>query len=121
MNLIIAGTRTFNNFTLLEKEVHSFIHRHQEQEYEKITVICGMARGADLLGRRLAIENNWEVVEMAADWNRFGKAAGYKRNTEMAKVANACIVFWDGKSKGTGHMINLAKEYKLILRVIQYE
>ena len=36
----------------------------------------------------------------------------------MAKEADACIVFWDGKSTGTKNMIDLAKKYKLKLRVI---
>lgn len=121
MNLIIAGTRTFNDFSLLEKEVCSFVCRHYESENERITVICGMARGADSLGRQLAINNNWKVIEMPADWNKYGKSAGYIRNAEMAKIADACIIFWDGKSKGSLHMQTLAKEYGLILRIVQYK
>ena len=57
---------------------------------------------------------------MPADWNKHGKSAGYRRNEEMAKVADACICFWDGVSKGTMHMINLAKEYGLETEVIEY-
>jgi len=36
----------------------------------------------------------------------------------MAKYANVLIAFWDGKSKGTKHMIDLAKKYKLVVKVI---
>jgi hypothetical protein len=53
-------------------------------------------------------------------WDIFGKSAGYKRNEEMAKVADACVIFWDGKSKGTKHMIDIAKKYKLKLRIIMF-
>jgi hypothetical protein len=38
----------------------------------------------------------------------------------MAKVADACVIFWDGKSKGTKHMIDIAKKYKLKLRIIMF-
>ena len=39
----------------------------------------------------------------------------------MAKYADACIVFWDGISKGTEHMINLAKQYNIQLSIVKYE
>ena len=38
----------------------------------------------------------------------------------MAKIADACLCFWDGKSKGTGHMIDLAAEFDLITEVVKY-
>ena len=36
-----------------------------------------------------------------------GKKAGYLRNVDMAEYADALVAFWDGKSKGTGHMIDI--------------
>lgn len=116
MNLIIAGSRTFSDFALLKKEVHNFL---QSLDFLGLpTIICGMARGADLLGRKLAIEYSWEFIEMPANWNEFGKSAGYKRNEAMAQIADACIVFWDGQSRGSAHMISLAKQYDLKLKVV---
>ena len=53
-------------------------------------------------------------------WDIYGKSAGYKRNEEMAKVADSCVVFWDGKSSGTKHMIDLVKKFNLKLRVINF-
>ena len=35
------------------------------------------------------------------------------RNLQMAKNAEALIAIWDGKSKGTQHMIRIAKQYGL--------
>ena len=54
------------------------------------------------------------------EWDKFGKRAGYIRNEEMAQYADACVCFWDYQSKGTKHMINLAKAYSLKLRVVKY-
>jgi len=48
------------------------------------------------------------------------RVLGYVRNTQMAKYADACVVFWDGESRGTKHMIDLAKKHKLQLRIIKY-
>lgn len=57
---------------------------------------------------------------MKADWDIYGKSAGYIRNAEMAKYADACVVFWDGKSRGTKHMIDLAKKEGIGLKVVNY-
>lgn len=56
-----------------------------------------------------------------ADWDRYGKAAGYLRNTEMAKNADALVAFWDGMSLGTRHMIETAKAHGLKVRVKRYD
>ena len=50
---------------------------------------------------------------MPADWNKYGKSAGYKRNEEMANIADAALVIWDGESRGSKHMIDIAKKQKL--------
>lgn len=52
---------------------------------------------------------------------RHGKAAGYLRNTEMAKNADALVAFWDGMSLGTRHMIETAKAHGLNVRVKRYD
>jgi hypothetical protein len=38
----------------------------------------------------------------------------------MSNYADALIAFWDGKSKGTLHMINESKIKKLKLRIVKY-
>ncbi len=77
-----------------------------------------VARGADRLGERYAKERGYPVRLFPADWEKFGKSAGYRRNAEMAKYADGLIAFWDGRSAGTGHMIYLAK--KNAIKVARY-
>ena len=118
MKLIIAGSRDFNNYKTLEIETSKFIRDHTYNE--PITVVCGMARGADLLGKKFAEENSYNVIERPANWILHGKSAGYRRNEEMATISTHCIVFRVGgeSSKGSTHMINLAKKHELVLKVI---
>jgi len=112
MKTIIAGSRNFNDYELL----------YQICEDEKITeVVSGTARGADLLGERYAKENEIPIKRFPANWNEYGKSAGYKRNAEMAKYAEALIAFWDGESKGTKHMVDLAKQHNLKVHIVFYE
>ena len=76
-----------------------------------------MARGVDLQGYDWAKKNQIPILEFPADWNTYGERAGYLRNEVMAQNADALIAIWDGYSKGTKHMIDLAKQYKLKIYV----
>ena len=120
--IIIAGSRTFSNYNLLKKECNKFIqHCINNLDNRCFEIISGNARGADKLGEKYAKEHNYTCSVKPADWNKYGKRAGYLRNADMAQEANALIAFWDGKSKGTNHMIQLAKKANLNVKVILYE
>lgn len=110
--VIIAGSRTFTDYAFLKKSCE-----HLLQNKERIEIVSGGARGTDKLGERFAKEKEYGLKVFNADWNTFGKSAGVRRNKEMANYANALIAFWDGKSKGTKHMIDFAKEKGLNVRV----
>lgn len=116
MKLIIAGGRDFEDYDLLTEKVSKIT----SSITQPIIVISGCAKGADSLGVMYAFKHKLEIIEMPADWDKHGKSAGYLRNLEMAKIADACICFWDGNSLGTKHIIGLAKKYNLKLRVIRY-
>ena len=115
MKLIVAGSREFNNYDLLKKSIQENFQRYEVEE-----IVSGTARGADTLGEQFAKEYNIQVKKFPANWDLYGKSAGYRRNVEMADYADALIAFWDGKSKGTGHMINIAKDKNLRVIVINF-
>lgn len=114
--VIVAGTRYFNNYDLMCKKLDYFLCN-----LEDIEIVSGTARGADALGEQYANEHNLTIKQFPADWDKYGKRAGYLRNNQMADYANYLVAFWDGKSKGTSLMINLAKEKGLKIRVVYYE
>ena len=93
----------------------------QDETGEEIVIISGHALGADSLDERYAQERGFKIETYPADWKKYGRAAGPIRNEQMANIANALIAFWDGKSKGTKNMINLAKKKGLQVFVAQYE
>jgi hypothetical protein len=80
-------------------------------------VISGAARGADQLGELWAAEFQVPCERFPADWDRYGKSAGYRRNEQMASAAEALIALWDGESRGTKHMIETAKRKGLKVHV----
>jgi len=81
------------------------------------TVISGTAAGVDVHGERWAEEQGIPVEKYPADWNKHGKSAGHIRNAEMADVADALVAIWDGESRGTKGMIELALKKGLSLYI----
>ena len=112
MKVIIAGGRDFNDYELLKDKCDKILNSQIE-----ITIVSGGANGADYLGEKYAKEREYELIIFPADWNKYGKSAGPIRNTQMAENSDALIAFWDGKSKGTQHMINLAEKKGLMVEV----
>ena len=112
MRVIVAGSRDFNDYGLLKSVLDTI---------ENIdSIVCGMAHGVDLLGKKWADENKIPVSEFPADWNRYKKKAGHIRNWEMAKNADCLICFWNGESPGSRSMINIASQFGLSGIVIDY-
>ena len=124
MRLLIAGSRSFNDFSFLEKEVLKFLKENRKNG-EKIEIISGRARGADELGEKFAEKYNLDIIKKPADWNRYGKGAGHIRNKEMAGIATHAILFWDGHSPGTKNMKKLLNnspgEHPLIMSCILFK
>lgn len=131
IRIIIAGGRDFNRYDFLSTVVTSVISKmigpfNRSIDESNIKIISGRARGADQHGERFAEENGYECVKFPAKWDELGKRAGYVRNVEMAKYAKSddaygvLIAFWDRKSKGTEHMIDIAKKYGLETHIFTY-
>ncbi len=113
--VIIAGGRDFSDYQLLVEKCDKYLANKTN-----IEIVSGTAKGADSLGERYAKERGYSLKTFPADWAAFGKRAGYLRNEQMANYANALIAFWDGESRGTKHMIDIATEKGLLVKVVPY-
>ena len=126
MRLIIAGSRDFDNYALLLRAADQFIAQHlplstDNRNPADVEIVSGCARGADTLGERFGTELGCVVVRMPADWQTHGKAAGFIRNEQMAQYGTHLLAFWDGRSRGTEHMIDAATRKGLTVKIIRYE
>jgi hypothetical protein len=114
MKLAIIGSRGFSDYELLCNEL--------ADKKDKIhCIVSGGARGADSLGERWANENGKQKIIYKAEWDRYGKKAGYLRNELIVRDSDAVIAFWDGISKGTKHSIDLCSKLDKPLKIIRYE
>ena len=101
--LIIAGSR---NISVSTKRVFAAL---DQVDWPVTHVVSGCARGADRLGEHYARSRNLSVDQFPADWDTFGKSAGPRRNKQMLEHSDALFAIWDGKSRGTQHMINITR------------
>ena len=120
--VIVAGSRTATSeatYQLLTERLDNLLCH--KRETHRIVIVSGTANGADKLGERYAADRNWSLERYPADWDTHGKSAGYKRNVEMAENADALVALWDGKSRGTKHMLDIARDRSIPSRTIYFE
>lgn len=122
--IVVCGSRDFDDYKLLKLTLKEYINGLDIVDLNQIVVISGAARGADTLGEHFAYDYQIAVCRFPAKWDELGKRAGWVRNAEMAKYAaekhGVLFAFWDGKSRGTKNMIDLANRYGLEVHVVNY-
>jgi hypothetical protein len=130
--LIIAGGRDYgrrfneDGSLDLEWEIdcwNQFVHcmNHMTMRFKApFTLISGGAKGADNFAEEWAEQGFIPIQVFEADWKKYGKGAGYVRNEEMAIEGDVLAAFWDGKSRGTKHMIDLALKHGLEVHIYRY-
>ena len=121
MKILVVGSRNFNNYELLKNTIDA-----TAEVYDDIEIVSGGAKGADSLAEQYAKEKGYALKIFPADWNKYGKSAGYRRNAEMHKYISEfkdrlCVAFWDGQSKGTQHNFELAAQYKNPIILVKYQ
>ena len=101
VKVIIAGSRNGTDYQTVENAI-------ELSEYKITKIISGGCRGVDKLGEHYAKEHKIPLEVIEADWAKYGKAAGPKRNQQMAEKADALIAILYPRSKGTRSMIKIA-------------
>ena len=110
MKVVIAGGRKYHMIASDVKWLNEL-----NKEIDITEIVSGKATGADYWGEQWAKYNNIPIKEFPAKWkNGLGGvdySAGHKRNEEMAKYADAVVLFPGGT--GTANMRKNAIKYGL--------
>lgn len=114
MKVIIAGSREITDYEVVKQAISN-------AKFAIDRVVSGKASGVDELGERWAMENDIPIIPFPAPWKLLGNHAGYFRNVAMSEYADALIAVWDGESKGTKHMIDIATKKGLKVYVHKVE
>ena len=115
--LIVAGGRDFNDYNLLATQIDALANGTYAK-YE-VSIVSGMARGADSLAVKFARNHDVMLHEFPADWSQ-GRGAGFNRNRHMAMFADGLLAFWDRKSLGTAHMIESMRRLEKPVVIVYY-
>jgi hypothetical protein len=109
MKVAVVGSRSFNNYVYLWEVLHAIDLRLCVNKGSPIhEIISGGARGADTLAEQFAKKENLPLKVFPAEWDKYGKSAGFRRNQQIVDNCDILIAFWDGESRGTKHSIDLA-------------
>lgn len=114
--LIVAGMRFWTD----RRAVYSRLDAILKLRPNLILVHGACPTGADAIADRWARRRGVKIERHPANWRVYGKRAGPRRNEKMAALgANYCLVFWDGKSRGTGSMYRAARRAGIPTRQVR--
>lgn len=114
--LAVVGSRSFSDFGTLTREIDLLRLRFPTID----SMVSGGAAGADKLAEKYAALRQIPMIVLTPDWNTHGKRAGILRNYDIITQADIVLAFWDQKSPGTKHSIDLATIQSKILRVVHF-
>ncbi len=115
--ILVSGSRDFPHPHLVRQTIQNVITPED-------SLMHGCARGVDTWAGETAKACGATVIRRPADWDRYGKRAGYLRNEQMLNEARQhpgllVVIFWDGQSRGTKHMIDLCAASHIPIRLIR--
>lgn len=109
--VIVCGSREWTD--------HELIYQRLLELDPDDVVITGGAKGADTIAHGVAWELGMDTEVYPARWDLYGVDAGKKRNEQM--LASGCdlvIAFPSETSRGTWHMVAIAKKAKVAVEIV---
>ncbi|WP_018565022.1 SLOG family protein [Streptomyces sp. PsTaAH-124] len=108
MRVLVTGSRLWINVAALEWQLVRLVRR-VGRPCDVLLVHGACPRGADHLADRFARSIGMGIERHPADWNTWGKAAGFRRNSEMVALgADICLAFIANGSRGASMTADLA-------------
>lgn len=109
MRILVTGSRNWTDREVIRKALRD-AGQAAGRHPQGVVVVHGGARGADTIAGELAREFGCMVEVHPAEWTRYGKAAGHRRNAKMVVAgADVCLAFPLGESRGTRGCMRLAE------------
>lgn len=101
----------------IDHEGRRFVEAFMYHLEGSLTIVSGGARGPDTWAAEIGRDMGFRVVEIRPNWEKYGRGAGFHRNTEIVRAADDVVAFWDQVSNGTFDTIKKAVELRRDLMV----
>jgi hypothetical protein len=120
MRILVTGSRDWEDENAIYVALDDAIYMSDAMTNWEVTVVSGACpTGADTIAERIAKEADCQVERHPAEWDKYGKGAGFRRNAEMVKLgADLCLAFIKNDSKGATHTADLAE--KAGIKTVRY-
>lgn len=113
----VAGPRDYTSKEFVDKMLEEILSDILAKDVLPIHIVEGGAYGVDALAKLYALQNKLPYTEVKADWDKYGRSAGPRRNQKMAEMSDYCIVFYKG-TRGSTSMITEALKQNVPVYVI---
>lgn len=111
MRVLVCGGRDYSDSNKVNHVLSEYLS-------EDLVIIQGDAKGADTLAKEWAKKRIVKCENYPADWDKYGKRAGFIRNVQMLNEGKPELIIAFPGGKGTQMMIKLAKSANVEVREI---
>lgn len=127
VGVMVCGSRNITDTAWVESQITNYlkeVYYDQEKKFGNgdmdFIIIQGLARGVDMIAKSWADRHNLGTWDFPADWEKYGRSAGFRRNVEMVDKCDYCLILWDGESHGTKHDIDLCRSKNKPHKIVIY-
>lgn len=107
MRILVTGSQLWTDVD----RIRTLLTRTQFNPAATVLVSGNCPNGADRMCEDVAAELGWMIERHPANWELYGKRAGYIRNTEMVRLgADLCLAFIKNESPGSTNTAMLARK-----------
>lgn len=111
LKILVTGSRDWTDFQKVQREIFRALYETKTPYTEAALIHGDCPTGADAIADRYGRETGMHVLPFPADWNRWGKSAGFVRNAEMVNLdPDICLAFIRNGSRGASMTANLAEK-----------
>lgn len=110
MKVLISGSRGITDYEFVRKCLDDAL---------RIEIVVGDAKGVDTLVQEYCMKRGIKCEIYHADWDKYGRAAGPIRNSEMVSKCDIGMAIWDGVSYGTKDAIYKLNHSHKLLKVMR--